>query len=260
MDPRSAPAALEGRAPRDDAPAWLGIVVHQRGEVIVADHVVRTSPAALAGVQRGDRIVRIAGLLPRDARDVVSIVSRARVGSAMPLELVRGERTLKLTATLTARPSGAEVLRRDFVGTTLPPFEGVTPLAGAPDSLTALAGKVVLVDFWALWCGPCRQTMPELAALRRRHAAAGLEILGVSSDDPLRVMPYVQSIKADYPQWHDEESRAQAAFGIGALPTLFVIDRRGVVRNVRVGAQDPSEVEAEVLRLLAEPGTPSAAR
>lgn len=236
------------------APAWLGLYLHQRDGHVGVTRVVRGSPAEAAGIRKDDVIARIGGTVaPREPGDVTRVVSSLPAGSTLVVQLLRAGAPRSVTATLTERPSNAEVLRRDHVGVALPPLPAIKPMAGAPASLAALKGKVVLVDFWALWCGPCRASMPHLGALRRAHGAEGLEIVGVTPDDPVKVAPFVQRIKATYPQWEDPESETQASLGVGALPTLFVIDRAGIVRDVIVGMPNEAALDARIDALLAEP-------
>lgn len=216
--------------------------------------MIRGSPAEAAGILKDDVIARVGGTVaPKDPGEVTRFVSSLPAGAALIVHVVRAGKPLIVTATLTPRPSSTEILRRDHVGVALPPLPKVKPMAGAPASLAALKGKVVLVDFWALWCGPCRASMPHLGEMRRVHAAEGLEVIGITPDDPVQVAPFVQRIKATYPQWEDPESETQASLGVGALPTLFVIDRAGIVRDVIIGMPDPVALASKVDALLAEP-------
>lgn len=99
-------------------------------------------------------------------------------------------------------------------------------------------GKVVLVDFWATWCPPCRDDLPELKKLYAEHHAKGLEILGVSCDrdvDDLKGflsqnpdMPWPNLFDPSKPGWHPLAEQ----FGIEGIPTMFLIDKKGVVRSV----------------------------
>jgi thiol-disulfide isomerase/thioredoxin len=106
----------------------------------------------------------------------------------------------------------------------------VTDLSGRAVSNDSLAGQVVLLDFWATWCVPCRKTMPELQALHDRYVKRGFTVLGVSIDEggPDKVKKLVRSKKFTYPIAMDSEtSPAWDAFRVKAIPAAFLLDRQG---------------------------------
>ncbi len=120
--------------------------------------------------------------------------------------------------------------------------------------------KVVVLDFWATWCGPCRSEIPGYVALQRKYGADGLAIVGVSVDQggPGVVRKFVTDEGINYPVVLADD-RAIAAFGgVDAIPTTFIIDRDGVIRFRKVGAMPPAEFEAVVKRILG-PGAPAGA-
>ena len=120
-----------------------------------------------------------------------------------------------------------------------------------------MRGRVVLLDFWATWCGPCRVVIPKLDALQARYGAQGLSVLGVSTEDAQDVALFAQRMAMRYGVGRRRaRRRRRARTASGACPTLVVIDKRGVVRDVAIG-YDPGEDAAARRRscapLLAEP-------
>jgi thiol-disulfide isomerase/thioredoxin len=113
----------------------------------------------------------------------------------------------------------------------------------------------VLLDFWATWCGPCRELAPELSALQARYGAQGLSVVGITTDPAEAAAAFKEHVDMRYPIAIDAHAETSRAYGVSALPTLFIVDKRGVVRDVGVGF-DPdhgSQLEALVKTLLAEP-------
>lgn len=119
---------------------------------------------------------------------------------------------------------------------------------GRTFDLSALKGKVVIVNFWATWCPPCRAEMPTLDAYYRAHRAEGLELIGVSQDKP-RDREKVKSVMAglSYAAGLSVDARADGFGAMNALPVTIIVDRKGVVRSVLnldgkplgIGALDP---------------------
>jgi peroxiredoxin len=114
-------------------------------------------------------------------------------------------------------------------------------------------GKVVLVDFWATWCAPCRKEMPEYAALHRKYADRGLVILGMSLDEvePAEVKRVGESMQVGYPLIMANAEVAES-FGDfkGLLPTAYLIDREGNIRHVKTGLTDMAAYEKLIVSLL----------
>jgi cytochrome c biogenesis protein CcmG, thiol:disulfide interchange protein DsbE len=126
-------------------------------------------------------------------------------------------------------------------------------LAGRPWRLSDRRGKVVLVNFWASWCGPCRAETPGLVRLADEYRGRGFELAGVAMDDePAPVRKFAASYRISYPVLLPQ---ADSPFfsAIQALPTSFLIDKSGRVAATYSGAVGEGELRADVDRLLAEP-------
>lgn len=137
-------------------------------------------------------------------------------------------------------------------------------LQGHKVALSDYKGKVVLINFWATWCGPCRVEMPWLIGLRQQYAAQGFEILGLSADDIDRndpakfaeekknIVRAATQMHIPYPVLIGAGSLGDAYGGLDALPVSFFVDRNGVIVAAQSGLTSKSELEAKVLRTLGE--------
>jgi peroxiredoxin/YHS domain-containing protein len=134
-----------------------------------------------------------------------------------------------------------------------PPFS-LTDLSGRTISRESLEGKVVLLDFWATWCVPCRKSMPELQALHAKYSSRGFTVLGVSIDEggAARVKKFVASKKITYPIALDAgETPAWQAYRVKAVPAAYLIDRQGQVRAQWTGVPaNARELEDELGKWL----------
>ena len=124
------------------------------------------------------------------------------------------------------------------------PRYSATSLAGDSVSLASLRGKVVLMNVWATWCGPCRKEIPELRAIHSAYKDRGLELIGVSvdadgSDDAIR--GFLKDFKMDYAIWRDPNESVTALFKMAGVPATFLVDREGVLRWKATGAIEPGD-------------------
>ena len=135
-----------------------------------------------------------------------------------------------------------------------PDFQ-LTTLDGATVSRDSLRGKVVLVNFWATWCPPCRVEMPGFQDVYDRKRSQGFTILGVSTDaaGSQHVARYLWEHEITYPVAMASGGIARAFGGARALPTSFLLDRQGRIRHTVTGIFAEVALEQAVNRLLAEP-------
>jgi thiol-disulfide isomerase/thioredoxin len=140
------------------------------------------------------------------------------------------------------------------LGAPMPPYKAKT-LDGSDFDLASLKGKVVLVNIWATWCGPCRHEIPELITLHQTYASRGFQVLGASVDgeeSAKQVAPMVEDRKINYPVIIDTKGKIADIFETSVIPTSALIDREGRVVWTRVGtlAADEKEVVEAIEKAL----------
>jgi cytochrome c biogenesis protein CcmG, thiol:disulfide interchange protein DsbE len=142
-------------------------------------------------------------------------------------------------------------------GDPAPDFE-VRDVNGAPVKLSALAGRVRLLDFWATWCPPCRNEIPMLNDLHRQYADAGLTILGLSDEDPEAVRAFAEQVRIGYTSLVEASDVAER-YGVLGLPTAFLVDREGHIVEMFFGEKSRADLEKRIRTALGlEPTVPEA--
>jgi peroxiredoxin len=139
--------------------------------------------------------------------------------------------------------------QQSLINRPAPPF-ALTDLHGARIDLAQYKGKVVLLNFWATWCAPCRVEMPQFVAWQNQYP--GLGIIGVSIDDSeAPVPPFVDRMRLNYPVVMGNAKLGDLYGGVYGVPVTFLIDRRGIVRARFDGGSQTPHIQAEMLKLLA---------
>jgi peroxiredoxin len=148
-------------------------------------------------------------------------------------------------------PAALPVTDHPLRGEPAPDFN-LAARKGGPASLSAYAGRVVLIDFWATWCEPCRRSFPEYQALLGRHGD-GLVVLGISEDDEDDgIDRFIEETGTTFPvAWDGDKTLAQR-YRISSMPTLFIIDKNGLIRYVHAGFRpgDEASVDAAIKSLM----------
>ena len=133
----------------------------------------------------------------------------------------------------------------------LAPDFSLPDLSGQKLDLSSYRGKVVLLDFWATWCDPCREEIPQFVELQKRYGDQGLQIIGVSMDDEAEpVRDFYQRFKMNYPVVMGNAKTGELYGGVLGLPIAFLIGRDGRITAKHIGATDISVFEREIATLL----------
>ncbi len=157
-------------------------------------------------------------------------------------------RTLLVTASLALLSAVASA---SVVGQAAPALT-FKDLAGKDVSLAALKGKVVVVDFWATWCGPCRMEIPGYIEMQKKYGKDGVVIVGVSLDQkgPKHVQKFVEQNAMNYTVVMGDNAAVEAFGGFNSIPTTFLIGRDGKILHEKSGAMAHEQYEAILKKAL----------
>lgn len=149
-----------------------------------------------------------------------------------------------------------------ILGQSAPPIEATVVSGQGPASLADAAGKVVIVDFWATYCAPCRQALPSYQRIADAHSP-DVVVIAVSTDEPGEVkrtdiVRFAQDLGLRFPVLWDSRERSARRYQPPAMPTSYLIDRRGIVRHVHpgYGNGDAAVIERQVAELVRERSRP----
>jgi cytochrome c biogenesis protein CcmG, thiol:disulfide interchange protein DsbE len=221
--------------------------------------------AALAqppDVERGERQAE-RGERPRNSPDpdVLSVLLRLRTSTALVVlvlaALLAGYYTWARLSGTAGGGLGFSALdailaaRADrFVAQPAPTFT-LRDADGELVSLEDLRGRVVLINFWATWCEPCRAEMPELDRAARAYHDAGFRVLAVNLlEDAAAIQKYGRQLDLGIPLLVDPSGEVSQAYSVQGLPASFLVDRQGVIRDVHLGVLTPAYLDGKVSRLL----------
>jgi thiol-disulfide isomerase/thioredoxin len=156
--------------------------------------------------------------------------------------------TLEVIAPSIAEQEAANVVGKELELSLKDPF-------GTEQRLSALKGRIVVLNFWATYCIPCRKEMPDLAAIQNEYAALGVQVVGASTDevaDREKVLRFVKETKVNFPIWMGATSADMIRFGLGAaLPGTIVINRDGRIAKVISGIVNQADLKKQIDAMLA---------
>lgn len=152
-----------------------------------------------------------------------------------------------------SKPQSASAPEAASSGSSAPGFT-LTDLAGKTVSLADFKGKVVLIDFWATWCPPCRESIPAVEKVYKDYQGRDVQILGLNLDEDSSVVPaFVKQFDMQYPVLLAGQSDAAREYGVRGIPAFYVIDKKGQMADKWVGfsPEMPEQWRRTIDKLLA---------
>jgi len=147
------------------------------------------------------------------------------------------------------------IVKADLLGQTVPPCPAKMQGMAQNIDFKEYKGKVVLIDFWATWCPPCKQSMPFLNTLRNELLPQGFEIVAINVDeDKEQALRFLQTYPVDYEVAYDGTGGCPQKFDVQAMPSSYFVDRNGHVRSIHLGYRDSDQkhIKDQITKLLSE--------
>ncbi|MHB8520319.1 MAG: TlpA family protein disulfide reductase [Limisphaerales bacterium] len=224
----------------------------------LADNLKRFD--ALLAEHKGEKTDDVAQILFMKALLYIEVLDDTEKGTALVKQLktdfpetTQGKRADAMLDSIQKQEGVKKIQRGLTVGSKFPDFDE-KDLAGKPLSVAGYKGKVVLIDFWATWCGPCVAELPNVLKTYEKHHPKGFEIIGISLDqDEKALRTFIKERGVTWQQYFDAKgwaSKLAGKYGVTSIPATYLLDGEGKIlaKNLRGGA-----LEAEVGKALAKP-------
>ena len=258
-----------GAQPKEAIPiqaeqGWLGIRFQETTKevsltlgferpLIEIQQVVNDSPAAKGGLKKGMLISHLDQRRVSDKEEFISVIQKKGAGETIAVRSISTEqKSQEWMVTLAARPSQENLQKNMLVGNASFSFEYTEYLGREEIVFSPQKGQVVLLDFWATWCGPCLFGMPTLKNLHKKYASQGLEIVGITDESISKMHPVVKRYDLPYTLGSNPSYSAFQKYGVQSLPTAILIDKNGMIREVLIGAGHGRDLEDKIVALLEE--------
>jgi thiol-disulfide isomerase/thioredoxin len=233
---------------------WLGVTFKKTTyEGHLALDVKGVHPGSgcfTAGVVAGDKIVGVAGSPLTDMSQLTSIIGKSKAGQSMKIEVERAGKKIPMNVKLTERPDDISSLTGSAIGSKMAEFGKNFYQNG--DKRKAKP-KATLLDFWATWCGPCRQTLPILERFYAKLGGQGLEVIGIADEDLNTLNAfYERQHRSPYPLYRDATKELWRRYGIRSVPTLMLLDGEGYIKGVWSGVPNEKALEQLVQETMVQ--------
>lgn len=230
---------------------WIGLTLDTGKQGTHVREVHPESPGAKAGIKAGEEVLALDGESTPSAQTLIAAVKKAGVGKTIKLKVADATGKARTVAiTLEPKPRMDDLQRGSLVGHAAPDFEPSVQVGPKLPRISAMKGQVVLIDFFATWCGPCVAMMPHIEKLHATLGSKGLKVLGVSTESAPIVAGAAAKFHLTYPLASDESENISQSYRVFAIPTMVVIDKKGVVREVSVA--DPETIDAAIEAAMKE--------
>ncbi|CAN5712212.1 hypothetical protein BH11MYX2_BH11MYX2_00510 [soil metagenome] len=234
--------------PGVDGDAWAGIRFDGGRPTI--KRVIKLGPAAKAGLQAGDVVTQLDNIHATGASELVTYIRAHHVGDTLVFVVDRGGTTKTIDVQIALKPPIEDLFAAELTGNPAPDFAAQHASGPHATSLADLKGQVVLVEFWATWCGPCTVAQPYLDKWQTTYGPKGLRVVAITNESVPTVTDYLTTHWFSYSIGIDADGEISANYMVPGTPTLVVIDRSGIVRRVHVGADEVWTLESMIQQLL----------
>ncbi|GEM_PF-4759072 len=232
-------------------PVWLGVQLlpdlsNEPGARVGG--ILRNSPVDGAGLRKGDRIIAFGDQKVASAASLQKITKQHRDGDKVVISFLRITTTRKATIVLEAMPDSETIVRKHLVGEKAPPLHFRSK--GKKVNLSSGKGRITVVDFWATWCGPCREIDVELQKTLQKFGDK-IRVVSISNQDEKTVNAFLKKHpKKGVQVGIDFDDASDTYWHISAYPTLVLLDENQKVVSVMFGTREAQLLDAKIQKLL----------
>jgi thiol-disulfide isomerase/thioredoxin len=209
----------------------------------------------MSGFKVDDFVLEFNDVPIKSVSDLVGKVGAIEPGAQAKIICHSGTKTVHRNVVLDLRPDMRELFVSEWRGRPMP---NVDVLRARDQKRVELSGAqrkgtILVIDYFATWCGPCKRIMPDLSELQKSYEGQGVQVIGVSGEDRETVEQYRLKYTPDYQLAVDDTGVFRRELNVSVLPTIWIVDRRGIIQDIWFGAGHMPKVRDSLKKLLEAP-------